>query len=116
MISTPADDAVTLHYQPWLDRDGKVVGLEALMRWHHQERGSISPEAFIPVFEKSGLILPLSRWALMQACSDAVVLDRIRCRSRSTSPPMQFAEQDLPALVASVLDITGLPPSVSSSR
>lgn len=110
MISTPADDAVALHYQPWQDRDGNVVGLEALMRWHHQERGSISPEAFIPVFEQSGMILPLSRWALMQACSDAVSWTHPLAVAVNLSP-LQFVEEDLPELVASVLAITGLPPS-----
>lgn len=108
MISTPADDAVTLHYQPWLDSDGEVVGLEALMRWHHQQRGAISPEAFIPVFEKSGLILPLSRWALQQACSDAAAWTEPLTVAVNLSP-LQFTDQNLPELVASVLASTGLP-------
>jgi EAL domain-containing protein (putative c-di-GMP-specific phosphodiesterase class I) len=79
------------------------------MRWHHQQRGAISPEAFIPVFEKSGLILPLSRWALKQACSDAASWTTALTVAVNLSP-LQFTQQDLPELVASALASTGLPP------
>jgi diguanylate cyclase (GGDEF)-like protein/PAS domain S-box-containing protein len=54
-----------LHYQPKLDlRDGTVVGVEALVRWQHPQRGFLPPSAFIPLAEQSGLIYPLSRWVL----------------------------------------------------
>ncbi|MDW8284445.1 MAG: EAL domain-containing protein, partial [Myxococcales bacterium] len=54
-----------LYYQPKVDvGSGAVVGLEALMRWHHPQRGLVLPEEFIPIAEDSGLILPLSAWAL----------------------------------------------------
>lgn len=109
MISTPAKDAITLHYQPLVNCAAEVTGLEALMRWHHQQRGPISPEAFIPVFENSGLILPLSSWALSQACADAADWERPLTVAVNLSP-LQFKEQNLPQMVASVLERTGLAP------
>lgn len=61
-----------LHYQPKLDaRSGKITGLEALMRWQTGTHGMIAPGEFIPVAEKSGLIIPLGRFALVEACQQA---------------------------------------------
>jgi c-di-GMP phosphodiesterase Gmr len=60
--------ALDLHYQPLIDLDtGELSGFEALARWHHPDRGWISPLEFIPVAEESGLIVPLGRWALDRA-------------------------------------------------
>lgn len=109
MLSTSVDDSITLHYQPLVESDGDVVGFEALVRWHHQRRGSISPEAFIPVSENSGLILPLSRWAIKQACLAAASWRRPLQVSVNLSP-LQLQQGDLPALVGSVLAETGLAP------
>ena len=58
-----------LHYQPQVDmRQGKVIGVEALMRWQHPERGMVPPGEFIDFCEDSGLIVPLGKWALRAAC------------------------------------------------
>ncbi len=57
-----------LYYQPQLDRRGRVIGVEALLRWQHPERGLVSPVDFIPMAEETGLILPLGQWALATAC------------------------------------------------
>jgi diguanylate cyclase (GGDEF)-like protein len=63
---------LVLHYQPVIELNtGRPVGVEALARWQHPERGLIPPFHFIPIAESSGLIGPLGRWALEQACSDA---------------------------------------------
>ncbi|HEV2428028.1 MAG TPA: EAL domain-containing protein [Acidimicrobiales bacterium] len=67
-----AGDQLTMHYQPIVDlRAGWVVGLEALMRWHHPERGAISPAVFIPLAENSELIGELGRFALTRATAAA---------------------------------------------
>jgi len=57
-----------LYYQPQTDAKGKIISAEALIRWHHPERGVISPAQFIPIAEDSGLIIALGGWVLNQAC------------------------------------------------
>ncbi len=57
-----------LHYQPQLDRDGKLRGMEALVRWRHPKRGLVMPDEFIPTAEETGFILSLGRWVLQRAC------------------------------------------------
>ncbi|MGB4073449.1 EAL domain-containing protein [Pseudomonas sp.] len=63
------NQAFNLHYQPQIDgRTGRVVGIEALLRWNHPQRGFIPPGVFIPVAEDTGQIIPLSAWVLDTAC------------------------------------------------
>jgi predicted signal transduction protein with EAL and GGDEF domain len=67
--------AIALHYQPVVDlASGETLAHEALMRWRHPVRGAVSPGEFIPVAEESGLIVPLGRWALDEACAWAAAL------------------------------------------
>jgi len=61
-----------LHYQPKFNlKTGRITGLEALLRWQHPQRGMVYPVQFIPIAEECGLILPIGRWVLLQACKQA---------------------------------------------
>lgn len=62
------EEQFVVHYQPQVDHQGRVIGVEALVRWQHPERGLITPADFIPVAEDTGLILPLGMWVLEAAC------------------------------------------------
>jgi diguanylate cyclase (GGDEF)-like protein len=72
------EEQFSLHYQPVVDLTTKrLVAVEALVRWHHPERGDISPERFIPIAERSGAIVPLGLWVLEQACLDLQLWDEL---------------------------------------
>ncbi|OOQ42387.1 GGDEF-domain containing protein [Pseudomonas fluorescens] len=68
-------DELELHYQPRLNlEDGQIVGLEALVRWRHAERGLLPPSEFVPLAEQSGLIVPLGYWVISRALRDMQAL------------------------------------------
>ena len=102
-----------LHYQPVVDLlDGSVVGVEALVRWQHPERGLLPPAAFIPVAEETGLIVPLGAWVLQEACRwrASQPLER-RVQISVNLSPRQLAAPDLVEMVVRALTDTGTPPS-----
>ena len=70
-----------LYYQPQFTlHDGRITGLEALVRWEHPKRGMTPPDKFIPVAEESGLIIPLGEWVLRQAADDSMKMRNAGCR------------------------------------
>ncbi len=103
-----------LHYQPqFAVASGRVVGVEALLRWNHPELGQVAPAEFIPVAEYSGLILPVGEWVLRTAAS------QLKEWLNAGHSPMvmavnlsavQFRDRNLPELVSNILRETGLPP------
>jgi diguanylate cyclase (GGDEF)-like protein/PAS domain S-box-containing protein len=104
---------LTLHYQPLVSLETvSVVGFEALVRWTHPERGPLSPADFIPMAEESGLILPLGRWVLEEACRQlrlwSDMYQGVPLVVSVNLSARQFRQPDLPGQVAEVLARTGL--------
>ncbi|MBS1155462.1 MAG: hypothetical protein H6R07_1386 [Proteobacteria bacterium] len=105
-----------LHYQPQIDiASGRIIGAEALLRWQHPEQGLIAPAKFIPLAERSGLIIPIGEWVLNEACRQAQAWSRIH-----HLPPMiiavnlsalQFKRGNLLETVTRALVRSGLPAS-----
>ncbi|WP_236718169.1 bifunctional diguanylate cyclase/phosphodiesterase [Actinoplanes sp. TFC3] len=106
-------DELALHYQPTVDlRTGDIVGFEALVRWHHPARGLVSPLDFIGIAEATGLIVPLGRWVLTEACRQAVAWGAGTTRHLKMAVNVsvrQFEFGDLSEMVAEVLAGTGMP-------
>jgi diguanylate cyclase (GGDEF)-like protein len=100
-----------LHYQPIVaTRSGQVIGCEALLRWKHEERGWVSPAAFIPVAESISLIGPLGEWVLRHACIEAAAWPECIKVSVNLSP-VQFHNDRLVPTVHSALASSGLAPA-----
>jgi diguanylate cyclase (GGDEF)-like protein len=89
----------SLHYQPKVDLlSGEITGVEALLRWNHPELGMVPPMQFIPLAEETGLIVPIGRWVLKQACAQnmAWLHQGLRPVSMAVNlSPRQFADENL---------------------
>jgi diguanylate cyclase (GGDEF)-like protein len=109
-------DEFRLHYQPKVDLpSGRVIGCEALVRWHHPQRGMVSPADFIPLAEETGLIVPLGTWVLKEACRQARAWQDAGLPALNIAVNLsarQFRKGDLPQLVEEFLRETGLNPSL----
>jgi EAL domain-containing protein (putative c-di-GMP-specific phosphodiesterase class I) len=105
---------LVLHYQPKVDlRTGRIVGMEALVRWTHPKRGLLLPASFIPVAEETGLIVPLGEWALETACTQTRKWHDAGHRSLTVAVNLsarQFEQQRVESMVAKTLRKSGLDP------
>jgi diguanylate cyclase (GGDEF)-like protein/PAS domain S-box-containing protein len=107
------DREFDLHYQPQIDRHGRVTGVEALVRWRHPTRGMVSPAEFIPLAEETGLVLALGQWVLKKACcqllawaaspATARIEVAVNVSARQFHHP-QFVDQVLEVVVATGID------------
>ncbi len=108
------NDELYLLYQPQLDvRSSEIVGVEALVRWRHAERGIVPPTEFIPLAEETGLIVPIGEWVLRTACNQArrwQQLARRPVRMAVNLSARQFKDESLGRMVLSALHDTGLDP------
>jgi diguanylate cyclase len=108
-------NAFELFYQPQVQLStGEVVGNEALIRWHHPERGLLTPIHFIEIIEKTGLIVPIGKWVLQEAC-----MQQMRWIESGLKPmrisvnisAMQFYQPDFCDMVQSIITLSGIEPN-----
>ena len=103
-----------LYYQPKVDvGTGQVVGMEALLRWRHPEKGLVTPDEFIPLAEDTGLIVPIGRWVIEQACAQNKAWQRAgmpHLRMAVNISAVQFKQKDLLDTIKYALETSGLSP------
>jgi len=109
------EQQLTLVYQPQVDiNTGKIVGVEALSRWHHPQLGHVSPIDFIATAERIGMIKPLTEWVLNTACSQAIAWKKAGFSTLHMAvniSPIHFLDKDLVSLIKRVINETGMIPS-----
>jgi diguanylate cyclase (GGDEF)-like protein/PAS domain S-box-containing protein len=103
-----------LDYQPQVDGDGRMTGVEALLRWRHPVRGRVAPEHFIPAAEESALILPVGRWVLDTACEQLALWakrpDRSHLSIAVNVSARQFRHPEFVDEVMSAIRASGIAP------
>ena len=105
-----------LYYQPVVDlASNEISGFEALIRWHHPERGMVAPDTFIPLAEEIGLIVPLGEWAIRQACATAAQWPE-NLRIAVNLSPAQFRSPGLLQAIVGALAAAGMAAESSRAR
>jgi diguanylate cyclase (GGDEF)-like protein/PAS domain S-box-containing protein len=103
-------------YQPKLClKSGQLLGMEALLRWHHPEKGMIRPDQFIGVAEETGLIIPIGKWVIRQACRMSKQISAIGMGELQVAinlSPKQFSDPDLVGSIAAILHEEQLDPQL----
>lgn len=103
-----------LHYQPQVDiAEHRIYGAEALLRWHHPEKGLIAPDSFIPIAEQTGLIVLIGTWVLKTACLQIAEWNALKLSNpldyiAVNVSPRQFIQQDFVDLVINTINETGI--------
>jgi EAL domain-containing protein (putative c-di-GMP-specific phosphodiesterase class I) len=105
-----------LHYQPKVDSaTGRMTGVEALLRWTHPDLGLLPPQQFIPLAEETGLIVPIGRWVLREACAQNMTWQRnglLPITMAVNLSPRQFSEESLLQDIDDALAASGMPPEL----
>ncbi|BBO81709.1 GGDEF domain-containing protein [Desulfosarcina ovata subsp. sediminis] len=108
------NNELLLYYQPFVDRASRIVGMEALIRWHHPELGLILPADFIRITEDTGIIVPVGRWVLATACNQVKAWHDMGFDTPFVSVNIsarQLQESDFEQTVLQAIDASGLPPA-----
>lgn len=105
-----ADNQLELHYQPKLAMNGQVIGLEALLRWNHPERGLLMPDAFIALAEQTGAVHEVTRYVIAAAIEQQVgwIAEGVRLPIAVNISARDLQDESFPPFVASMLDDRGV--------
>jgi diguanylate cyclase (GGDEF)-like protein len=110
MRSALANGEFELHYQPFANvKSGELSGCEALLRWHHPQRGLVLPAEFIPLAEETGLIVPVGEWVLRTACAEAAKWP-VNLKIAINLSPAQFRSKELVPIIVGALASSGIAP------
>lgn len=110
------DEQFSLHYQPIVDaKSGVIAGFEALIRWEHPEQGLVSPADFIPAAEDTGLILPIGKWVLEQACRDLPRFQKVFARSLPDMAPLFMSVNVSPRQIEDLAEAGALVAALKTS-